>query len=123
MHLLFRLFDQELCFSYYLFTLLQRLFDLTRLLQYTDVVAIGKLFTLLLEKFGANFSLLVKFFCLQLHVNEVCIFKKAGKLVHFGLLQDLQLLVEGVEKVNYTLAQLVFQVEFLTLRDLLPTLH
>ena len=29
--------------------------------------------------------------------------------------------MEGVEKVNYTLAQLVFQVELFALRDLLPT--
>jgi len=86
LHLLLRLLYKELCFSNYLLTLLQRLFDLARLLQNAYVVAIGKLIALLLEEPGADVGLLVKFFCLELDVNKVGVFKEAGELIQLGLL-------------------------------------
>lgn len=73
----------------------------------------------LLEKLGAHFSFLVKFFGLELNVDEVGVFEEPRKLVQFVFLEDLQLLVKRVEEVNDALAKLVFQVELFALRDLL----
>lgn len=121
LHLLFGLFEQELGLADHLLALFQCLLDLARLLQHAHEVAILELLLGLQEKLGAVLRLLVQFFGLELHVDEVGIFQEARELVELLLLQRFQLLVQRVEEVDDALAQLVFQVELFALRDLLPT--
>ena len=78
---------------------------------------------LLSEEFSADICLLVELFRLQLHVDEVCIFEQAGELVQLLLLEDLELLVQRVEKVDNALPKLILQVKLFALCDLLTALN
>ena len=122
MHLLFRLFEQKLGLTDHLLTFLQGLFNLIGLLQHTNVVAVCELVLLLPEKLGAHVSFLIQLFRLQLHINEVCVFQQAGKLVQFLFLEHLELLMQRVKEVDNALSQLIFQVKLFALGDLLATL-
>jgi hypothetical protein len=68
-------------------------------------------------------SLLVEFLCLELNIDEVCIFQQFWKLVKFSFLKYIQLLAKGVKEVNDAFTQLVFQVKFFAIRDLLTAVY
>ena len=76
MHLLLRLFKEELGFANDLFALFQCLLNLAGLLKHADIVAIGKFLLLLLEEPSADICFLVELFGLELNVDEVSLLEK-----------------------------------------------
>lgn len=115
MHLFLRLFKKEFCLTNDLFRFLQCLFDLICLLKDAHIVSTLKFILFLLEKLSANFRFLIKFFSLELDVDEICIFEKAGEFVKFLLLKDFKLFVKRVKEIDDRLSELIFQIEFTAL--------
>ena len=123
LHLLLRLFKEELGFANDLFALFQCLLNLAGLLKHADIIAIRELLLLLLEESSADVCFLVELFSLELNVDEVSLFEKTGKLIKLGLLKNFKLLVKRIEEVNNTLTKLILEIELLALNDLLATLN
>ena len=123
MHLLLRLFKEELGFANDLFALFQCLLNLAGLLKHTNIITIGEFLLLLLEEPSADICFLVELLGLELNVDEVSLFEKTGKLIKLGLLKNFKLLVKRIEEVNNTLTKLILEIELLALNDLLATLN